>query len=191
MFKPKLITEPAHRLITTEDAKKHLVIDYDDDDTLIEGLVLAAEKLLDGYNGQLRRCIVNQVWQESFGSFQDHMRLTFPDVNDVTKIVIKYIDSEEVEQTYDGSFELYEDAISSIIHVKTFPSVSGQAIKPITIDYQAGFGDNASKVPHPIIVAAKMLVAHWYENRGATTADRLDTLPIGVEALIRGYRRYV
>lgn len=190
MFKPKLITKPAHRLLTRDEAKAHLRVDEADDDSLIDALILAAENYLDGYNGELRRCIINQVWQEGFKHFQEHMRLTFPDVNDVDMIEIKYIDGDETEQTYDGAFELYEDAISSILRLKSIPAVSTNVTMPVTISYQVGLASEVADIPASIVVAVKMLVAHWYENREAAAPDRMENVPLGVEALLRRYRRY-
>lgn len=66
----------------------------------------------------------------------------------------------------------------------------------IAIEYTAGYpgagspGD-ASGVPASIRRAAKMLVAHWFENREAILTGSIATeLPLGVKDALQPYRNY-
>lgn len=59
----------------------------------------------------------------------------------------------------------------------------------IEIDITAGFGDTAADVPEPLRQAIRLLIAHWYENRGLVAAGSQSTaLPVTVAALIAPYR---
>jgi uncharacterized phiE125 gp8 family phage protein len=59
----------------------------------------------------------------------------------------------------------------------------------IELDLQLGYGANAADVPAPLRHAVRMLVAHWYENRGLVAAGAgIATLPAGVAALVAPYR---
>ena len=42
----------------------------------------------------------------------------------------------------------------------------GRPAAGIEIDVQVGYGDAAGEVPEPLRQAIRLLVAHWYENRG-------------------------
>src|ERR1700709_132916 len=66
--------------------------------------------------------------------------------------------------------------------------VPGRATAGIELDLQLGYGANAADVPDPLRHAVRMLVAHWYENRGLVAAGTVAVLPAGVDALIAPYR---
>ena len=52
-----------------------------------------------------------------------------------------------------------------------------------------GYGDAAIDVPEPLRQAIRLLVAHWYENRGLIVpAASIAVLPATVAALIAPYR---
>ena len=60
----------------------------------------------------------------------------------------------------------------------------------IALDVTVGYGDTALDVPEPLRQAMRLLIAHWYENRGlvVTGAMSLAALPATVAALIAPYR---
>ena len=60
----------------------------------------------------------------------------------------------------------------------------------IALDVTIGYGDTALDVPEPLRQAMRLLIAHWYENRGlvVTGAMSLAALPATVAALIAPYR---
>jgi uncharacterized phiE125 gp8 family phage protein len=59
----------------------------------------------------------------------------------------------------------------------------------IELDVELGYGAGASDVPDALRQAIRMLVAHWYENRGlAAIGACAAMLPGGLGALIAPYR---
>lgn len=62
MVAPIRTVAPAETPVTLTEAKAHLRVDFDDDDTLIASLVNAATDYLDGWDGILARCLVTQTW---------------------------------------------------------------------------------------------------------------------------------
>jgi uncharacterized phiE125 gp8 family phage protein len=65
----------------------------------------------------------------------------------------------------------------------------GRAIAGIELDIEAGYGDAASDVPEALRQATRVLVAHWYENRGLIAAGGAAVLlPQSAAALIAPYR---
>ena len=65
----------------------------------------------------------------------------------------------------------------------------GRAQAGIELDVTVGYGDAAADMPEPLRQAIRLLVAHWYENRGlVTTGVDYSTLPQSIAALIAPYR---
>jgi len=65
----------------------------------------------------------------------------------------------------------------------------GKLAAGIEIDINAGYGDAPDDVPAPLRQAIRMLVAHWYENRGLIAASgEVATIPASVSALIAPFR---
>ena len=59
----------------------------------------------------------------------------------------------------------------------------------IEIDFSAGFGESGADVPDLLKRAILLLVAHWYEFRGAVSADQQPvSLPESYRQLIAGFR---
>lgn len=51
-------------------------------------------------------------------------------------------------------------------------------------------GPVANPAPADIVQAARMLVAHWYDNRMAVSEAGLQPVPFGVKALIANHRSF-
>jgi uncharacterized phiE125 gp8 family phage protein len=65
----------------------------------------------------------------------------------------------------------------------------GRPVAGIEIDVDAGYGAGPSNVPDALRQAVKLLVAHWYENRGLIAVGQtVAVLPAAVAALIAPYR---
>jgi uncharacterized phiE125 gp8 family phage protein len=69
------------------------------------------------------------------------------------------------------------------------PRAPGKLAAGIEIDIAAGYGDDADDVPAPLCQAIRMLVAHWYENRGVIAASgEVAAMPQSVSSLIAPFR---
>jgi uncharacterized phiE125 gp8 family phage protein len=64
----------------------------------------------------------------------------------------------------------------------------GRLAAGIELDVTVGYGDAATDVPEPLRQAVRLLVAHWYENRGLAAIGTVTVLPTTVAALIAPYR---
>jgi uncharacterized phiE125 gp8 family phage protein len=86
-----------------------------------------------------------------------------------------------------GSFLV--DAGASVLAFAPWALPSpGRLAAGIELDVVAGYGDAARDVPEPLRQAARLLVAHWYENRGLASPSAVTILPTTVAALIAPYR---
>lgn len=184
--KPRLATPPG-ALVTTEEMKSHLMIDFSDDDAQIASFVAAATRRLDGYSGILGRCLLTQGWEINLRTWPNsRLRLPFPDV---TGVEVEYADADGQNQIIpESQFELVEGAQGTELVLRdgfSAPALSKAVELPVKLTITAGYGAVAD-VPSPIRVAVMMLAAHWYENRadGAGGSE----MPFGVSALIAPYR---
>jgi uncharacterized phiE125 gp8 family phage protein len=64
-----------------------------------------------------------------------------------------------------------------------------RSIAGIEIDIDVGFGEAASDVPPILLQAIRILVAHWYENRGLIAIGQtVAMMPASVNAMISSHR---
>lgn len=193
MHRPVLVTAPDMLPVSLDEAKLRLRVDHADDDALIEGLIRAATEHLDGWNGILGRCLVEQEWRQDFDLFAACLPLPFGPVISIASVTVA---GSPVDN---GSYALRTDAgghvrvefdglsasgATSIIYkagYPTIPEVSGDGITPAI--------PAKSTVPDPIKVAILLLVGHWFQYREAVTSVSINELPFAVNALIAPYRR--
>lgn len=187
-MKPFQITPPVELPVTRDAFKAHVRVDYDDDDTLLDGYIAAAVAHLDGYTGILGRCICTQTWGVPFTGWMGRFTLPFPDAQSV---VVKYLDTEGAEQTLPASqYELVSLHSGPQVRLKTTsstPVLQDDVTLPVTIEMTAGYG-GADDVPGDLKQAIMLLAGHWYENRSAV-ADKGMPLPMGFDQIV-GPRRW-
>jgi uncharacterized phiE125 gp8 family phage protein len=188
MHRPVRVTPPATTPVTTAEAKTHLRVDSDDEDTLIGTLVQAATDHLDGYTGLLGRCIVNQTWRQDFDAFARTLRLPlFAAGVDSAVHVNKSGANATITST---NYELQADELGSFIRFIDGYSIPTDLAetRALRVTFTAGYGD-AAAVPAALKSAILMLVGHWYDNREAVTSGAVAELPVSVMALTAPYRR--
>jgi uncharacterized phiE125 gp8 family phage protein len=184
-MKPTLVTPPASDPVTLEDVKAHLRVFFTDDDTYLEALIKAAVSHLDGYRGILNRCIVSQAWKTTRCTWCRKIDTLF---TDTTAAVIKYFDTDGVERTVDNTnnaaYRVYPDYIR-FNNDFVFPALNTDRDDPISIVTTHGYDE----VPESLVLAIKILVAHWYRNREPVTFGGNPTkIPFSVNALLAPHR---
>jgi uncharacterized phiE125 gp8 family phage protein len=192
ILKPVRTAAPAADLMTLAEAKKHCRVDHSEEDDVIAGLLAAATAWLDGYSGVLGRALINQTWRLNLSCWPAcRIRLPLAPVSAITSI--KYYNTANVQQTLGSSnYGLIEDALSPSAEWVFNASLPSLYERPDAIEviFVAGYGPAASDVPQAVIVAAKMLIAHLYENREPVNIGNITTnLPFAVDALIAPFRR--
>ncbi len=182
----KIITAPTDEPITLDEAKDHLRVYIDDDDSVISEQITSARVWVEQYLG---RALLTQTWEVYFNEFPACIEIPFPPLQSVTSI--KYIDSDGVEQTLDaGEYNVHiqnEPGIIVLAYGKSWPSIRYE-LNAIAIRFVTGWA-TAADIPGPIKSAMLLLIGHLYEHREqATIGIQVNEIPFGIEALLFPYR---
>lgn len=186
-----LVEGPSSPLLTTAEAKAHLHVEGSDDDALIDAYVAAVNDTLDAEFGELGRALVTQTWQLVLDEFPAVGYFYIP-VTPMQQILsVTYYDADNVSQTLAADqYRLTANGDNSLfefVNGATIPSTYDRA-DAVTVRYEAGYGDAGSDVPESIRLAARALVAHYYENRAAVDMGDLQEVPFGVRFLLNRHR---
>jgi uncharacterized phiE125 gp8 family phage protein len=201
----QIVTAPANLPVDLDTVKKHLRVDFTDDDTLIDAYLEAAVGYVDGPNGFLGRALIAQTWDyyldrfpvDAFHRRGGRIELPLPPLIEV--IGVFYLDASGAEQTLDPSRYTVDSAsVPARLYPvggcwPTIPCLEHQAVR---IRFTAGYVDASvsppvDDVPKPIIAAIMLLTGDLYANRETMlTGQRAAavTLPWAAEQLLRPHR---
>jgi len=191
----KLITGPAIEPVSLPEAKLHLRVDGDDDDTAIVAQLMAARRWAEQATW---RAFITQTWELTRNEFPGltQLQLPRPPLQSVTSV--KYTVDAGTEYTYASTNYIVDvDNEPGKIVLKstsTWPSDVLYPVNGVRIRFVAGYGDDAEDVPEHFRQAILLLLGHWYENREQVVVSGAvpKEIPLGVESLlmIDQYRRY-
>lgn len=188
-----VVIEPPDPLVSLELAKAHLVVQHNDDDTLISAYIAAASAHIDGPGGWLGRAIGVQTLEARFDSFPcDLIPLIYPQL--IVIVSVKYDDDDGVEQTVDAANYSLDPRGALIAYGEAWPSARCRA-GSVRVRYRSGYVENpeavelVAAVPAPITAAVLLMVGDLYANR-ETVGEGRSAIPMSttVEALLSPYR---
>jgi len=180
MSLPVLVTPPGELPVSKEEAKKHLRIDFADDDDLVTSLIEAATGYLDGAGGLLGRALVTQTWRLDLPAFPHGGRLELP-LRPVQSASVAYRDALNAPQAY--AADNHALAGSAVLFTGPSPALFNRH-DALQVTFVAGYGA-AADVPAAIRQAVLLMVGSLYDNRGATMEDLTGG---AVGALLAPYR---
>lgn len=180
---------PAVPPVTLADAKAHLRVDGEDEDTLISSLIGTATAHIErGYDLALITqgvTIIRDLWPQSW-----FVELPLTPVQSVSSITVFESDG--------GGFEFdaghwFADTVSHpprlVLHGTAPWPRPGRRAGGIEIAVTAGFGDAPADVPEPVRHALLLLVAHWFEQREPVSMDATpNEIPDSVSTLLNSFR---
>ncbi len=184
----QLVTPPAGEPVSLAEAKLHLRVDVDDDDSLIGSLIAAARQSAETLTG---RQMITARWKLVLDAFPCHaILLAKCPVQSVVNI--QYLDMNGMSQTMpliDYVVDTTcEPARITPVFGKTWPPTLPQ-IGAVTITFDAGYGA-AAAVPEGIKSWIKLRVGSLYAHREEMSIlmrGRIDPLPF-VDGLLDPYR---
>jgi uncharacterized phiE125 gp8 family phage protein len=183
-----LITPPALEPVSLTDAKAHLRLDSDDDDALVTAAITAARVHVEA---KTRRVLIEQGWRVYLDAWPKKRIVTVPVAPLIAIAGVTVFDPTGDPIDVDpGDYEVDTVAVPGRLFLSSpVPVLVGRAVNGIEIDVTAGYGASSIDVPAPLRQAIMMLVAHWYEHRGAVGHDlAVEVPPLGFDALIAPYR---
>lgn len=186
----KQYTAPTTEPVTLSEAKLHLRVDTDLDDTLITGLITAARISAETFS---RRSLITQVWDLYMDRFPGCDTITLPRPPLVSTIespvTITYKLMDGTEQTYPSANYVVDTASEpgrlKLVLAAYWPGDVLYPLSAVRIRYTAGYG-LAAAVPQIYKQAMLLYIGHWYENREQilTNGAAPQELPMGAEALL-------
>lgn len=147
MPSPVLIMPPTTEPISLDEAKKHLRIDFTDDDVLIGALIARARVASEGF---LNRALLTQTWDLWLDCFptKDYIELPMPPLKSV--ISVKYYGTDDTEYIMAAADYFVDDKSFlgkvSLNYGKTWPSTTLRPVNGVVVRYVAGYEDYAGTV---------------------------------------------
>ena len=172
-----LKTAPSVEPVTLADAKGHLRVVGTEEDSLLTSLITAARVFVETHTGLF---LLTQTWTFHGRPRGECLEIPRGPVQSVARVAV--MSPEGTERVLDSSAWTAHIA-GGRAHV-TLPTVLGTA----AVEFTAGYGAVADKVPAPLRQAILQLVARWYEHRGDEPQEMVP-LPTSVTTLLAPYRR--
>ena len=182
-----LLTPPAIEPLSLDEAKDYLRVEHADDDALITALIVSARSHVEAAT---RRALITQTWRHSRDAWPATGRMDALPAPLQALAGARVYDEDGVAQAIDlETFVVDAIAAPGVI---SFPPWSvpapGRKHAGIELDLVVGYGNAASDVPTPLRLAMRLLLSHWYENRGIVAESSASPLPASVAELIAPYR---
>lgn len=192
-----LVTGPTEEPVPLAAAKRHLRVDYSEDDELIQDQLIAVREYSETATN---RAFVTQTWKYVLDAFPAvppgalswqagyaEFRVPFPPLQSVTSI--SWLDATgtpTVISASDYAVDTTEEPARVALNLgKAWPSSSLQAIAGVQMIFVAGWPTPA-RVPQSIKQMIKLALGSYYQNREDVVLDRRVAaveLPKGFEAL--------
>ncbi len=192
VYVPQLVTPPASEPLTLSEAKAHLRVDHNADNTLIESLITTARLSTETHTG---RQLVTATYELAFGGFPGcgYLDLPLPPLQSVTSLT--YYDTAGTPTVWGtSSYQVSTLGICGRIvpvYGTIWPTTILRPLDGLVVRFVAGYGPPNS-VPQDIKAAMLLFIGHLYANREAVTGTGGVTVgpqvvPMGVEALLSSY----
>lgn len=180
-----LLTPPAAEPLSLAEARAFLRVEHGDDDALIAALIAAAR----GHVEAFARCaLIAQSWRLTLDRWPESGRIR-PRIGPLRALAAARLRDDGGGETAleVGSF-VVDRATGEIAAPPWALPPPRRAAAGIELDLDVGFGA-AADVPPMLAQALRMLVAHWYENRGLIAIGQsVAMMPASVNAMIAAYR---
>jgi len=188
-----LFTPPTLEPLTLQQAKDHLRVEHNDDDSIIEPLIAAAREEVEGPDSVYGRALLTQTWDWTLPCFPRRrttkLLLPLPPLRSVD--LVSYIDTAGDPQTWSAAEYRVDitETPGTLEPAFGFDWPQAQAIsRAVTIRFTAGWGANPADLPATIPWALLLMIGHWYTHRETAGKDALKEIPLGAQALLAKFR---
>ncbi|TAK49744.1 MAG: hypothetical protein EPO23_00475 [Xanthobacteraceae bacterium] len=181
-----LLTAPAAEPLSLDDARRYLRVEHDDDDATIAALIAAARNHVEALT---RRVLITQTWRFVRDDWpgDGRIRLRMGPLRGLS--AARLIDAQGTAAALDAGLFVADRASNTLTASPWALPVPGRATAGIELDIALGFGPAPEDVPDMLRHAIRMLVAHWYENRGLVgIGQSVAMMPPTVAAMLTSFR---
>ncbi len=179
-----LLTRPAVEPIALAGMKAFLRVETGDDDDVITALIAGSRIHVEA---QTRRALFTQSWRLSRDNWPADGRIKVLPAPLQSLTAARVYDEDGSTRDVDRQAFVLDRGASAVAFAPWALPVPGRLVAGIELDVVVGYGEAATDVPEPLRQAIRLLVAHWYENRGLVGAAGA-VLPQTVAALLAPYR---
>lgn len=176
-------------VISLDDAKSYLKVDFADDDTMIEGLIKSAIRLVEkNTNYRLwnrpetiftSKCHYEAFQYPFYGASVANQDQTDTTVYDVK---IKY-ETLRTKLFWGNGFD-YFDTFNGFFAPDLY-NINGQAPITYILNLNVGYQD-VNDIPDDLMTAIKQLIVYMYDNRDLTRFE----VPDNIQILMASYQRF-
>jgi uncharacterized phiE125 gp8 family phage protein len=169
----RLVTPPEVEPVTLDEAKAHLRLDSDADDTYVSALITAARERVELF---LRRALITQAFEYTLDGFPASPSLIFstsvidlprPPLQSVESI--KFVDTGGCVRTLPSESYVVDASSDEIGRVALawtqYWPITRCSINNVVIKFVAGYGDAPEDVPQAIRQGILIEISNLYENR--------------------------
>jgi len=177
--------------LTEEELKEQLNLYGDDSqDDYIYSVELATRMYIEDYLGMP---IFNQTYRVYYGMtgiVATPIGLDLPQTSQggmtINKVAYYNMDTPPVLTTI-AKTQYYYDPTGNQVIVNALPNdISNFVANPVIVEYTEQ--PSILSQYENIKLAAKLLFTHFYNNRSETTVSKMQTIPYGVDVLLRPYK---
>jgi len=181
---PIFVDGPAVEPVTLSEMKAYLRLDDDGQDDLVSGLVRAARLMVESIS---RRLMIEQRWRVVMDRWPQGGRIPLPLSPLIAVDGVKVLDAAGIATELAGDSIVLEAASDPPCMAVSDAPQPGKPRNGIEIALRAGYGATPDAVPAPLRLAIKILVAHWFENRGDVIGEQI--LPPEAMSLVAPFQR--
>lgn len=173
---------PDTQAVSLEAFKKHIRVDFDDEDSGIEGYLYAAIAAVEGPYG-IGVALTPQTWRLSLDRFPCEIIIPLGPVTEITSITYTAEDgTSQPVATWRADLDSQPCRIWPARDT-VWPSTRCEP-GAVEVTFECGFAE----VPWDLKTAIMMIGGHLYANREATTELSMMDLPMGVDSILDRYR---
>ena len=184
----ELVTPPATEPIELEEAKAHLRVDYDDEDSHILDLIAAAR---DDAERSTRRALITQTWRLTMPAFSTGrlpVELLRAPVQSITSVT--YTDATGAEVVMDEAdyvFSAGEPGRIVPVSGAVWPTVQTENPAGVVIEFVAGYGDASTDVPYLLRQAMLLFIGTEYNHRENIITGTITNNRRAIESIYRKF----
>jgi uncharacterized phiE125 gp8 family phage protein len=180
-----LLTPPAVEPISPAEAKAFLRVEHDDDDDVIAALIAGARIYVEA---QTRRALITQTWRLTRDAWPQSGMIDVRPAPLRTLEAVRIYDGQGAPVEVDVGAFVVDTAGARLVFAPWALPQPLRTAAGIELDVTVGYGDDPTDAPEPLRQAIRLLIAHWYENRGVVMPETVTSLPLTVPALLAPYR---